>query len=168
MKRLVTIVGALAGLLAMTVPGVMAASFTGTPGNDRLVGSNSADIIRGFAGNDRLYGRNGNDRIIGDSGADLVVGQVGDDSLDGGLGNDTIVGGTESDRLFGQAGDDDLRSVGDAVVDFVNCGTGTDIAYVSGNDVVDGTEAGGLTSTLGLTCETLVVDGRRIPPVGTP
>ncbi len=64
----------------------------------------------------------------------------------------------------GDAGDDFIKMVGDTDQDFVNCGEdadGTDVdrAEVSGNDLVDGTSAGALTTTAGLSCEVVVVDG---------
>lgn len=163
MKRWTLVLGVLACGLTLTTGSVLADTFDGTPGDDRLLGTESNDFIRGRGGNDELFGRGGADRIIGEAGADIVNGQLGNDSLDGGLGPDEIVAGPGVDRLFGQGGNDVLRSVGDEERDFVNCGSGEDTAFVSANDVVDGAVAGVIVSTLGLTCETLFVDGRRIP-----
>ncbi len=66
----------------------------------------------------------------------------------GGAGNDRILGAVGADRAYGDAGDDFIKMVGDAQQDFVNCGEdadGADVdrAEVSGNDLIDGTTAGG-------------------------
>ena len=53
--------------------------FSGTSGNDSMVGLSGADQLTGLAGNDTLVGNGGNDTL--DGGA-------GNDSLDGGLGAD--------------------------------------------------------------------------------
>ncbi len=50
-------------------------------------------IIRGGAGNDRLFGGAGNDRIEGGAGADVIRGGGGNDQIDGGSGDDWIAGG---------------------------------------------------------------------------
>ena len=67
------------------------ATYTGTPGNDTLLGGPGDDIVDGLAGNDHLFGNEGNDSITG--GAD-------DDHLWGGLGNDTLDGGDGSDAVY--------------------------------------------------------------------
>lgn len=56
---------------------------TGGAGNDRLVGSDSANILYGGDGNDTVSAGKGNDVIIGGDGA-------GDDTYDGGDGIDTV------------------------------------------------------------------------------
>ncbi len=56
------------------------------------------------------------------------------DQLFGGAGNDYIVGGPGEDELFGFGGDDVIVSGDDKRADEVRCGTGYDIAYLSGPD----------------------------------
>lgn len=107
-----------------------------------------------------VYGRGGNDDVRGDNGSDPV--------LSGGMGNDEIRGNVGGDHAFGGPGNDTIRMFGDNAQDFVNCGedsdgTDADTAYVSGNDVVDGTRAGLLTTTLATNCERIFVDGVAIP-----
>ena len=40
----------------------------GTPGNDRLLGGDDEDWLRGLAGDDRLFGSGDDDRLSGDGG----------------------------------------------------------------------------------------------------
>ncbi|MEQ6204648.1 calcium-binding protein [Sulfitobacter sp. HNIBRBA2951] len=51
------------------------------PQDDILFGTNTADYMRGWAGNDILNGNAGNDTIDAGAGADRVVGNLGDDLL---------------------------------------------------------------------------------------
>jgi len=67
-------------------------------------------------------------------------------------------------------GNDDIRMASDPQQDFVNCGedaSGTDVdtARVSGNDLLEGTLAGSLTTTTGLSCERIIVDGVATPRI---
>jgi len=98
-------------------------------GNDFLYGSNGAERLEGFSGNDTMFGSTGNDTldggegadilnaglgsdtVIGASGNDTLLGEAGDDWLDGGLGRDTLVGGDGNDMLYGN-GDQDSISGG--------------------------------------------------------
>lgn len=70
--------------------------FTGT-GNDVVVGSGIADVLRASFGNDELNGKGGDDRLNGDGGSDVIR---------GGGGNDVI-------------------TARDTVRDVVECGPGT-------------------------------------------
>ena len=160
MRRATLLVLVAALLVALTAGVAMARTFDGTKKDDKLVGTNRADTLNGFAGDDKLYGKGGNDTLKGYIGNDFP--------MRGASGEDTILGGVGADRGYGDAGDDFIKMVGDAQQDFVNCGEdadGTDVdrAEVSGNDLVDGTLAGALTTTLGLSCEVLVVDGVPVP-----
>src|SRR5215204_6584103 len=85
---------------------------------DRIYGLGAADTLRGLAGNDDCYGG---------SGADTIRCGFGNDRIDGGFG---------SDDLFGGLGDDTI-SAADGQEDQVNCGLGTDTAYVDALDEVD-------------------------------
>jgi Ca2+-binding RTX toxin-like protein len=67
-------------------------------------GGRDDDVLRGYAGGDRLMGRGGDDVIRGLRGNDRLAGQSGDDTLRGGQG---------FDRLNGGRGDDVLRGGGD-------------------------------------------------------
>ncbi len=103
----------------------------GGAGNDTLTGGAEYDILTGGAGNDVLIGYGGNDRLNGSGGNDLLGGGAGDDRLYGGAGNDTLDGGTGTDQLFGGSGNDAFVSY-DSQTDFVNGGSGTNVAVVDG------------------------------------
>lgn len=68
--------------------------------NDSLRGTNEANTINGFSGNDVLYGRFGSDQLVGGNGFDILI---------GGSGNDILIGGVGRDRLFGGDGFDEAR-----------------------------------------------------------
>ncbi|MFM7425301.1 MAG: ELWxxDGT repeat protein [Elainella sp.] len=107
--------------------------FDGTPGVDRLVGTNNNDIFNGKAsndtangkaGNDILRGQQGDDKLEGGSGDDLIRCGTGNDRANGGAGRDIIVGGLGRDVLIGGAGVDtfvfnnNLAFNTDLIVDF--------------------------------------------------
>ena len=142
-----------------------AATVTGTTGNDRLRGTQSADEISALAGNDRVFARGGNDQVtLGDGrdraeggrGNDELSGEGGRDSLDGQRGNDEMNGGDGNDRLKDRKGADTFnggdgndridardrgRERGEASsADTVDCGAGTDSARVDSNDTVSNCE----------------------------
>jgi Ca2+-binding RTX toxin-like protein len=74
----------------------------GTPGNDRLRGTNNDDVIDGLAGNDIISGRGGDDVIIGGEGNDRLYGGSGDDTF-------VITGDSQGfDRVIGGSGDDQI------------------------------------------------------------
>ena len=88
-------------------------TFTGTSGDDQLVGTSSGDFISGLGGNDYLVGLDGADNIQGGAGDDTIVDNDGRnpdtyaDTLSGGDGNDTIYAGL-SDNADGGTGHDSL------------------------------------------------------------
>ncbi|MBQ0809475.1 calcium-binding protein [Roseovarius sp.] len=55
-------------------------------------------------------GTNGNDTLLGGTGNDTLNGLAGDDVLDGAGGNDTLDGGDGNDQLTGGAGSDLIRT----------------------------------------------------------
>ncbi len=57
----------------------------------RVVGDNSANVLKGQSGSDTILAKGGDDTIIGGRGDDLLDGGVGIDKMTGGLGNDTFV-----------------------------------------------------------------------------
>lgn len=139
----------------------VAATVTGTPGNDVISGTGGNDVITALGGNDTITPGSGVDRVCGGPGADTIdtgsdddvarggpgndtiAGGSGDDALYGGEGNDRIDGGGDRDRLFGEAGIDRLLGGGDP--DVLNGGA-------DAPDACDG--EGGSDSTTG-GCETL-------------
>ena len=112
-------------------------NLTGSAFDDRLVGDDGANYLKGGAGNDiiklkggtdnradggegddRIRGSEGVDALFGQGGRDILVGLDGDDRLSlggaeggfayGGKGNDNVSGGEGDDVLRGNRGDDVL------------------------------------------------------------
>ncbi len=103
-------------------------SFTGTGGNDVLIGDYNDNIMSGGNGNDKLYGGSGNDTLDGGNGVDLLY---------GGGGADKLYGGNEADTLYGECGDDLLEGRNSA--DKLYGGGGNDVLYGGNdNDTLDG------------------------------
>lgn len=107
--------------------------FTGTSGDDVIIGTDGADLINAGAGNDtvcarkgadRVNGQTGNDKIQGGDGADSLWGDAGNDTVRGISGNDKVVGGNGTDTLTGDAGNDRLR--GGSGDDTLSGGSGSD------------------------------------------
>ncbi|GGK55165.1 calcium-binding protein [Amphritea balenae] len=108
------------------------------PVNDQLTGSDDANWLDGFGGNDSLkaaegndylFGRAGDDFLAGNQGKDILSGGSGDDQLMGGMGDDLLAGDAGNDALFGNQGNDIL--LGGAGDDQVNGGFGDD--YIIGD-----------------------------------
>jgi len=78
----------------------------GTPGDDVLFGTPTADTITGEAGNDILYGGQDADVLDGGDGDDQLRGEAGDDTLIGGNGDDYFRGGAGVDSYAGGDGVD--------------------------------------------------------------
>ena len=168
MKRMTWLVVLMGLLVALFASMAVADTFVGGAGNNTISGTNGDDFIRGLGGNDTLSGRLGDDRIYGGDGADTVVGQPGDDILNGGSANDKITTNDGRDQAYGASGNDTITAVNDTQPDFVNCGPGNDdVAKIQANDYVDDTQANTITvGVLGLSCETIVVNGKVV--IGNP
>ncbi len=138
---------------------------TGQPG--RYVGSAGDDEINLLFANGSVWGGAGDDRITGSDAADTLDGGAGNDQISGGFGDDTITGGPGRDDLGGDrtaacfygpiygtctigSGNDTIYAQ-DGEPDTVDCGPGTDVAFVDAVDTTTG-------------CETLNVAGG--PPAG--
>lgn len=118
-------------------------TYTGTDGEDRLIGMAGADTFHGLGGLNIISGGAGDDTIHGGADQDRLYGQVGNDWIDGGDGGDEIDGGYGTDTIFGGDGDDYISSERGA--DIIDGGAGFDQIYLSRgsltNEVV--TAAGG-------------------------
>ncbi|MCB5204572.1 cadherin-like domain-containing protein [Neorhizobium sp. T786] len=129
--------------------------FSGTDGDDRLIGTPFEDIIDGRGGDDFIYGREsddivfggwGDDSLIGGDGNDLLHGDAGRDIIFGGRGNDVLFGGDGNDDLYGEAGNDTLmggvgndRLMGGEGNDRLFGDDGDDVLLgESGNDLLEG------------------------------
>ena len=106
----------------------------GTAGRDRLVGTELADILLGFEGDDVLTANDLNyvgDDLYGGPGDDVLNGHFRSDVLDGGAGRDRLVGNAGPDAVRGGPGADVLSGGGgkdmlfaeDGEADRVSCGT---------------------------------------------
>jgi hypothetical protein len=96
-------------------------TLVGTPHRDRLIGTDGSDRISGLGGNDLIVGAGGSDYLSGGPGADRLRGGGGHDHLEGGSGPDVI-------------------SAADGEADTIDCGAGSDTAYVDQRDAVRGCE----------------------------
>jgi Ca2+-binding RTX toxin-like protein len=117
-------------------------------GNDTVVLTPYADLMRSGAGDDVVYGGKGNDSLAGGSGHDKLVGEAGDDKLFGQSGNDRLIGGSGHDKLSGGAGEDkfiydSVAQGGDTVSDF----SSSDVLMIEGGAFGLGTYAGTLRSS---------------------
>ncbi len=100
-------------------------------GADVAYGGTGSDVVWGGDRGDRLYGGSDADRVGGGNGDDRVAGNKGDDVVSGGDGNDTLFGGWGADRVSGGNGDDRLHALApDGQIDVLNCGDGSDEAFV--------------------------------------
>lgn len=105
---MVSVIPVTAASAAETCNGV-AATKTGTNGDDTLIGTSGRDIIVGLGGNDTIKGLGGNDLICAGDGDDIVRGNAGKDTIYGGPGNDKIDGDDGKDKLYGDQGNDTIR-----------------------------------------------------------
>jgi hypothetical protein len=98
------------------------------PGQNRIVGTNRGETLRGtsgddvicsFGGDDLVSGRGGDDEIrlgagsdrgLGEGGWDDIFGARGRDNLKGGAGSDDLVGGPGRDTCVGGPGRDRFSS----------------------------------------------------------
>jgi Ca2+-binding RTX toxin-like protein len=126
-------------------------------GNDKIYGTDGANIINLGAGDDFAQGNGGNDVITGGDGADILMGMDGDDRIiidqfdtwfSGGAGTDTLVftgqgalnyslAQGDFENVDAGAGDDIVYGTDGANV--INLGSGNDYAQgFAGNDTITG------------------------------
>jgi trimeric autotransporter adhesin len=91
---------------------LLAKAYSGTAGNDYIVGTFYGESISGAAGDDALFGGDGADQIFGGDGSDYLQGGYGNDTLDGGAGNDDLVGDWGDDSFFWGRGSGQDRIIG--------------------------------------------------------
>jgi WD40 repeat protein/hemolysin type calcium-binding protein len=119
-------------ILAAMLPGMM---LSGVALAKNITGTEKADKLKGTPNMDQIYGLGGPDYIAGKKRADGLYGR-GKDEVRAGNSRDRVFGGRDRDRLYGGGGNDRL-SAADGHRDAVNCGLGTDKAYVDERDRVN-------------------------------
>src|SRR5919107_5165674 len=102
----------MAGVLLLASGVALAKNISGTEAGEKIVGTKFKDHINSLGGND------------------VVLGYAGADKIRGGNDNDKQYGGMGNDVIYSEGGFRDL----------VNCGKGTDTAYVDSKDQVVGCE----------------------------
>lgn len=127
-------------------------------GNDAVAGGLGGDTVLGQVGNDRLGGGGGRDRIWGGSGADRLGGGSGDDYLTAST-QSLVNGGDDDDKIYlhdeggsvprlahasgyevhGGSGLDSIDAR-DGRKSSVDCGSGSDRAYLDPGDRTRGCE----------------------------
>ncbi len=100
----------------------LAALVEGDNRDNRLTGTNYADTIRAYAGEDVMWALSGRDHIYGGYGSDHLYGNRYGDTIFGGRGTDHIYGGYGDDHIVSR----DLNSRGIGQRDVVDCGPGYD------------------------------------------
>lgn len=112
--------------------------FSGTSGNDYILGDSENNLLTGQAGNDTIYSDAGSDTMVGGDGNDNISGfGLGNYLIDGGDGDDTLAGGHSDDVIYGGNGNDSI--LGRTGNDTIYGGDGNDnILTGEGNDYIDG------------------------------
>lgn len=138
---------ALASTVALAAEGVILIGSNDAASSDILAGTNKDDTLSGRGGDDFLFGRRGKDVVNGGAGNDLQGGDDGKDTVSGGAGNDLIVDGdNDPDVLNGDTAGNTIDTGSDIIAsatgtnDTVDCGPGTDIAFVDATDSVTNCE----------------------------
>lgn len=144
--RIPTLLAVTALVMTLSVPAQAArrprcfgklATIVGTPGRDRIQGTNGADVIVTFGGRDIVNGRGGDDRICTGRGGDLVRGGGGFDRLNGGKGSDFVFGGPDGGIVVGGKGFDLV--IGGIGNDLLFGGPGQDLLIgLAGDDLYHG------------------------------
>ncbi|MDX6702009.1 MAG: hypothetical protein QOF26_2235 [Baekduia sp.] len=125
--------------------------------NATFTGSDAAEtveILNVNEGQSTLDGGAGNDVLKAYDLNDTVNGGPGDDVVEGGLGNDSVTGGPGKDMIMGDSSASHCTFLGSCKVPFgndtiyaqdgeadqIDCGIGTDVAYVDSIDTVNNCE----------------------------
>lgn len=114
-------------------------------GPDVITGSDAADQLNGFRGQDTIYGRGGNDKVDGSEDDDRLYGEAGNDTVYGSGHNDFLDGGPGSDSLIADCasgiiglctvGNDEIQAA-DGFPDSLSCGIGADAAVIDQLDTL--------------------------------
>ena len=133
LRALLILATTLLGVLAL---GGAALAATKTCSENPCVGTDGPDRLKGTAQKNEIRGLAGPDYIAGKQHADDLYGNRGQDEVRAGNGRDRVFGGRGEDRLYGGGGNDTMNAR-DGYRDDVNCGLGTDTAYVDKLDRIN-------------------------------
>jgi hypothetical protein len=128
-------------ILATTLVGMLvlsgaALAQTKTCSANPCVGTKGPDRLKGTDAKNEIRGHRGQDYVAGKPHADELYGGRGKDEVRAGNGRDLVFGGRGKDSLYGGGGNDTMNAR-DGYKDNVNCGLGTDTAYVDRRDRVN-------------------------------
>ena len=123
-------------LLGVLVLGGAALAVTKTCSDNPCVGTKGPDRLKGTDAKNEISGLRGPDYITGKQRADELHGNRGQDEVRANNGRDRVFGGRGKDALYG-GGNNDTMNARDGYKDNVNCGLGTDTAYVDRLDRVN-------------------------------
>lgn len=151
-RQLAIVLVAMAAAVMLASGLAVAATFTGTNGDDNIKGTDQADEIYGEAGKDTLKGMAANDKVFGGADDDTLYGDdtagtaaSGDDNVQGEGGNDKVFGGPDKDVVKGGPGNDTVQ--GEVGADLVHGGEDDDT--VSGADPLNATLGDGANKVYG-------------------
>lgn len=102
-----------------------------------LAGTDAADIINAYSGDDSIQALGGNDLVYAGAGNDSLYGGAGDDRLYAGSGDDLIDGDSGNDRLEGEAGNDQYHLASGWGSDLIVDSAGVDSVKFSGVNPTD-------------------------------
>lgn len=111
--------------------------FRGFAGDDTILAGNGQDTVRAGEGDDTVNAGGGNDGVLGGSGNDSVNGNVGNDTIDGGHGDDVLSGGSGNDIVRGGTGNDTVLGFNDNDTLFGDDGD-DEVNGEGGNDSIEG------------------------------
>ncbi len=122
-----------AGASLLLAPLALAATVSGTAGDDLLRGTSGADVIEAAAGNDTVMAGAGADQVRGGPGRDLLDLGPGDDWADATQGRDFVFGGDGADTViapwYAELGrGDDLLLAGKGACLLLQLGPGDDVS----------------------------------------
>lgn len=124
MLMLASVVSAMAAANSVPTTYLGSATFAITPNDLKPPECASLNLTNIVIGSGTFSGTNGNDLILGSAGADNINAMGGDDCVVAGDGDDTIVGGTGNDVILAGPGNDTLA--GNPGIDVCYGGPGTD------------------------------------------
>ena len=122
MRRTAILVWTVTALLVAFSGAALAALVEGNNADNTLIGTDRADTIHAYGGEDVVWALSSRDEIHGGYGADQLYGNRYGDTIFGGNGQDLLYGGYGDDHIVSE----DLDSRGIGQRDVIDCGPGYD------------------------------------------